>query len=113
MKRLGDTAKLASTEKLTTPTTTDNSLSPSIKWYENSNFCLIIIGNCLKQKKPATFTPPNIIISFILYELDTRSRDLNSDFTLKDSLFGDVKLVKNSDPDKYVYSGYGIGFGSR
>ena len=49
---------------------------------------------------------------FIIYEFDTWSRDLNSDFTLKDSLLGGVKLAKSSDPDKYVYSGYGIGFDS-
>ena len=102
-----------SSEKLTTATTaTDNSLSPSIKWYENSNFYLIFKGSCLKQKT-TTFTPPNIIIFFVVYELDTWSRDLNSDFTLKDCLFGGVKLAKNTDPDKYVYSGYGIGFDSR
>ena len=41
------------------------------------------------------------------------SRDLNSDFTLKDCLFGGVKLAKNADPDKHVYSGYVIGFDSR
>ena len=29
---------------------------------------------------------------------------------LKDSLIGPVKLNKNSDLDKYKYSGYGIGF---
>ena len=28
-------------------------------------------------------------------------------------LFGGVKLAKNADPDKYVYTGYGIGFYSR
>ena len=39
-KKLGDTEKIVSwkskglsAEKLITPTTTDNSLSPSIKWY--------------------------------------------------------------------------------
>ena len=25
-------------------------------------------------------------------------------------MFGDVKLTKNADPDKYCYSGYGIAF---
>ena len=25
-------------------------------------------------------------------------------------MFGAVKLTKNADPDKYKYSGYGIGF---
>ena len=29
-----------------------------------------------------------------------------------ETLFGAVKLTKNADPDKYSYSGYGIGFNS-
>ena len=100
-----------SAEKLTTPTITNNSFFPSIKWYGDSNFCLVFKGSCLKQKN-ATDTPPNRIIFFIVYELDTWSQDLNSDFTLKYCLFGGVKLAKNADPDKYVYSRYGIGFNS-
>ena len=28
-------------------------------------------------------------------------------------MFGGVKLTKNADPDKYLYSGYGIGFDTR
>ena len=47
---------------------------------------------------------------FIVYELDAWSRDLNSDFTLKDCVFGGDRLAKNVDSDKYVYSGYGILF---
>ena len=43
-------SKDLSTENLTTPTTTDDSISPSIKWYKNSNFCSIFKGSCLKQK---------------------------------------------------------------
>ena len=46
-------------------------------------------------------------------ELDKWSQDLNAKFTLKDCLFGNVKLTKNADPNKYSYSGYGIGFDSR
>ena len=42
------------------------------------------------------------------YELD-----LDTEFTLKDWLFGDVKITKNADPDKYSYSGHGVGFDSR
>ena len=30
-----------------------------------------------------------------------------------ESLFGAVKLTTNTDPDKYSYSGYGIGLDSR
>ena len=81
LKRLGNTEKNVSWKS------TDNSLSPSIRWYENSNFCLVFKESCLKQEN-ATYTPPNRMTSFIVYELDTWSRDLHSDFTLKDWLFG-------------------------
>ena len=50
---------------------------------------------------------------FIVYKLDRRSRDINTDFTLKDCLFRTVKLTKNVVPDKYKYSSYSIGFDSR
>ena len=40
-------------------------------------------------------------------------RCLNTDFTIKNWLFGSVKLTKNADPDKCKYSGYDIGFDSR
>ena len=53
------------------------------------------------------------IFFIFIKKLDTGSRDLNSDFPLKDCLFGGIKLAKNADPDKYVYSGYGIGFDLR
>ena len=53
LKRLGNTVKIGSckyeglsVEKLITPTTTDMSLSPSIKCYRNSKFCLVFKGNC-------------------------------------------------------------------
>ena len=77
LKRLGNTEKIVlwkskglSTEKLITPATTDNSLSPSVSWYANPNFCLVFKGSCLEQKN-ATYAPPNIINYFIIYELDT------------------------------------------
>ena len=73
-----------SAEKRTTPTLANNNLFPSIKWYENSNLCLIFKVHCLKQKNAAT--PPNISNLFTVCELDTWSKDLNSDFTLKKML---------------------------
>ena len=47
---------------------------------------------------------------FILSELDSWPLNFDADFTLGGCLFGGVKLVKNADPDKYSYSGYGIRF---
>ena len=46
-----------------------------------------------KQDK-VTFTPRNIVTLFIVYELNTRSKDLNADFTLQDCLFESVNLTK-------------------
>ena len=50
---------------------------------------------------------------YICYTLNQWSRDLNTDLTLGNCLFGSLKLTKNPDPDKYKYSGYIIGFDSR
>ena len=80
---------------------------PSIRCYQTSNFYLIFKGKRLNQRN-TTFTPLNVIIYFTIYELNTWSRELYSDVNLKDCLFGVVKLAENADPDKYVYSDYGI-----
>ena len=50
---------------------------------------------------------------YIYHEISPWSRDLNKDFTLGSCLFGSVKLTKNSELDKYKYSGYGTEFNSR
>ena len=56
---------------------------------------------------------PKKLINLLSYELHPGFKNLNTDFTLKNWLFGFVKLTNNADPDKYWYSGYGIGFDSR
>ena len=40
-------------------------------------------------------------IYFFVYKLDTWSKNVITDLTLDDCLFGAVKLTKNSDTDKY------------
>ena len=87
------------TEKIVTPTTANNNLFPEVKWYGDSNFCLVFNGSCLKEQK--TFNPSGVINLFIVYELDTWLQDLNADFTLNIVLFGIVKLTKNNDPYKF------------
>ena len=62
------------------------------------------------NKDPATFTCRNVVHFFIVYALDSWSRDLNTKFTLGGCLFGAVKLIKNDDPDKYGCISYGIVF---
>ena len=54
-----------------------------------------------------SFTHRNIANVLIVSKLDTYLRALSTDFTRVDSLFGAVKSTKNTDPNKYGYSGYG------
>ena len=65
------------------------------------------IENCLI--KNIISIPKKVINLYISYALGSQSRNLNTDFTLGNYLFGSVKLNKNADLDKYKYTGYGIG----
>ena len=57
---------------------------------------------------------PKIAINlYIFYTLNPWLTNLNTDFTLKNCLFGSVKLNKNANPYKYKFSDYGLGFDSR
>ena len=88
-------SKGLSNEKIKPPTTLNNSLSPKLKGY-NSKIRIEFKGSRLKQDK-VTFTPNFVVNLFNFYELDRWSQDLDADFTLKNSLFGAVKLTKNAD----------------
>ena len=91
--------------------TINHSLSPKPIWINSSRIRLKFKGSCLKQEN-VIFTPNNVGNLFIVYKLDKWLQDLNTDFTVKDCLFGNVKITKNSNPDKYCYSGYEIEFDS-
>ena len=54
--------------------------------------------------------PKKVINLYIFDALNPQLRNLNIDFTLGNCLFGFVKLTKNADLDKYMYTGYDIGF---
>ena len=58
----------------------------------------------------AIYAPPNIIMFFVVYQLDIWSQDLNSDS--KDCLFGGVEFSKNTGLDSDEYSCYSIVFNS-
>ena len=70
-------------------------------------------ASCLKQPK-ISYTHGKVVNIYIVYESGTSSSHVN-DPTLKNLLFGAVTLTRNTDIDKYGYSGYGTGFdrGSR
>ena len=79
----------------------------------NSRRVLRFEGSCLKQEDTTPFAPSNVASLLIAYELDSWPSNLRTDFTLGGCIFGCVRLSKNADPDKYSYSGYGIGFDTR
>ena len=47
-----------------------------------------------------------------VYDLDAWPENPTNNFKFKNCLFGVASLVKNSDKERYVYSGYGITFDS-
>ena len=65
------------------------------------------------KKKNATYTLNNRINGFIVNELHSWPQDLDSDFTIKNCLFGGAKLAKNTAPGKCSYSRYNLGFDMR
>ena len=66
----------------------------------------IFNGHCLIR---SNISIPKKVINFS-YTLGPQLRNLNTDFTLGNCLFGSVKLTKNEGVDKYKYTGYGIWF---
>ena len=55
----------------------------------------------------------NIVNVYIVYDLDNWPKNLLRKFTPKNCLFEVTNIVRNSDKEKCVYSGYGITFDGR
>ena len=53
-----------------------------------------------------------IVNVYIVYDLAVCPRSPTYNFKFKNCLFGATNIVKNSDKQKYGYSGYGITFDS-
>ena len=62
------------------------------------------------EQNRATFTDRQVVNAFIVYELDSSSGDVNSNFKPGNCFFRAPKLTGNIDPDEYIYSGFNIGF---
>ena len=66
-----------------------------------------------EQKKENIIKARLIVNVYIVYSLSQKT--INSDNVLKNCLFGAIKVTKpgdTTDTDKYIYSGYGLGFDS-
>ena len=99
-------------EKITAPrTSTSKDKAPILK-YESDRIRLQYKGDLLKQNIAAYNHGPVVNI-YIVYEISFTFTS-QSCFTLKNYLFGTVKITKNSDISKYKYSdGCGISFDSK
>ena len=103
-------SKGLSDETIKPPAISDDSLTPLIDYLGNK-ITVRFTGSSLKQVN-ISYTHRRIVKIYIVYELGASSSH-NNDPTLKHCLFGAVTLTKNAYIDKYVYSGYGIGFDRR
>ena len=99
-------SKGLSAEIIKPPTTSDNTLTPKLNYFGNK-VRVKFTGSCFKQPK-ISYTHEKVVNIYIVYELGA-STSHDNDPTLKNCLFGVVTLTKNSDIDKYKYSGYSIG----
>ena len=84
-------SKGLSDESIKPPSTSDTSLSPLINYLYNK-VRLKFDGGCLKQQNKLTYTHGTIVNIYTVYELGV-SNSFNDDPTLKNALFGAVKLI--------------------
>ena len=110
-KKTGNTENISSWESkglsdeiIKPPFTSNNRLAPSLDYFINK-IKVKFNGSCLKQDK-ITYTHGTVLNIYTVYELSSNLN--NFDPIIENCLFGAVKLTKNSDIDKYKYSGYGV-----
>ena len=103
-------SKGKSNESIKPPTTSNNSLTPELNYYDTKTR-VKFIRSCLKQSK-ISYTHGKVVNVYIFYELAASSSH-DSDPAIKNCLFGAVTSTKNADIEKYKYSGYSIGFDRR
>ena len=104
-------SKGLSGESIKTVSTSNNSLTPALDYYDTSKIRVKFSRSCLKLDK-RTINQKNVVNICIVYELGASSSN-NNDPAIKNCLFGAATLTKNADIDKYRYSGCGIGFDRR
>ena len=100
-------SKGLSDERINSIKTPNHSITPNLNYYGTTTR-IKFNGSCLEQDK-VIFNHGKVVNIYIVYEI---SKSINiSDYpTLENCLFGAVTLTKNTDINKYKYSGYGIAF---
>ena len=92
-------SKGLSDETIKPPATSDNSLSPLIDYLDHK-IRLKFNGGCSKQQSKPINTHSTLVNIYNVYELGA-SGSFSDDSTLRNSLFGVVKLNENADIDRY------------
>ena len=97
--------------KINAPGTSSSNDQAPILEYGGTGIRLKFKRDSLRQNK-VTYNYGKIVNIYTAYEISSTLTSQSS-FTLKNSLFGAIKITKNADTSKYKYSGYGIGFDSK
>ena len=85
----------------------DYGITPYLSYYDINRIRVKFDGGCIKQDR-ASLLHGGIVNVYIVYK---KNKNSISDYpTPENCSFGAVKLTKNTDVDKYGYSGYGIAF---
>ena len=87
-------SKGLSNESIKAISTSDNSLNPTLSYYD-TKIRVKFTGGCLKQPK-ISYTHGKVVNIYIVYELGASSSNVN-DPTLQNCLFGAVTLTKNAE----------------
>ena len=95
-----------SDEKINSIKTSNHSITPNLDYYGTKRR-VEFNGSCLKQDK-ITFNHGKVVNIYIVYEIN-KNINISGYPTLGNCWFGEVRLTKNADIDKYKYSGYGVG----
>ena len=108
IKRFKGTTRIDLEENIENITESDSNFAPTFIDHHllpDTNFN----GHCLINN---IYIPKKVINIYVSFTLSPWLRNLNTDYTLKNCLFGSVKQNENAGIDKYKYSDYSIGFHS-
>ena len=101
------TSKGISNEKIKAPNTPSSTDQAPVLEDDGVKIRLKFTGDLLSQTR-VTYNHGPKVSTFIVYKLN--SHTINTDFPLKDCLFGAVKIKKDNYIDNYVDSRFGICF---
>ena len=91
----------------------DTNLGPTMSNLINGGVILNFKNSVLVQKFSSSSYKNFILNLYLVYELNTWPLNPTNNFTLKNYLFGTVKLTRKADKSKFTYNGRGIEFDGR